>query len=264
MSVFPSVKNLPLSETRVNYVIKEMIDRFNEISIIKKLIKNVRVHTQSLEDSGFVTVGFNSIVDRIWFVDTSGDSIYDYRGIGADFAEGIAEAETGYLVKCILSASANSRSFTGTIKPADILDSLQAFESGKTKALIVLTNVRDHVQLWHYPELQSKGKLCVPSALSKLGHDVEIEFLRSLPEGTSIVLDSERLGNLLVKKSIQDTANILEIKEPEYAKILKEISELTAEQLPEKVRVRAYETVKVDIVNSNAAVILKQKHSCAK
>jgi hypothetical protein len=69
-----------------------------------------------------------------------------------------------------------------------------------------------------------------------------------------------RACELLIKKTIQQTANISEIRAEEKDRILKELLSLKAEELGEKIRVLVYETVKANIINKNAVVILQREN----
>jgi hypothetical protein len=257
MSEFPSVKHIPLSQARVNSVVKEIIEGIDKDLLLPKILPRTS-NPALFTERDFITIGYNSIIDRIWFVDYgSGSNFYDFRGIGTDFAEGIIEGETNYLSQFVINTSKNVSTFSDMIKPIDIVDSLRRLNPVESNAVTILTNIRDHVKLWHYPELQLKGKLTVPRTLSHLDDDIEINFLRSLPEGVSIIIDSEHFGNVNIKKNIRDTVGISDIDNSEYDKILQDIPELKGKDLAEKVRVRAFETIKIDVSNPDAAVILK-------
>jgi hypothetical protein len=94
--------------------------------------------------------------------------------------------------------------------------------------------------------------------MSGYAYDIPIEYA-SLPEGTLIISDSQRLGELLIKKTIEENASISDIAPSEYEKVLSEIRGLTAEQLPEKVRFLAFETIRLDILDPQAVIILQKK-----
>jgi hypothetical protein len=120
-----------------------------------------------------------------------------------------------------------------------------------------MLNVKDHIQLGYYNELAKNGKICVPSELTGLKKDIEIQFFRLLPEGISLMVDSRKLGSLLVKKKIEETTIIQDIAEADYAKLLKELPKLDNSVLPEKVRVLSYEIIKANIENPEAGVAIK-------
>jgi hypothetical protein len=261
--VFPSVNNIPLSKKRIDFIIDEMIQKFNDSLVGRKIVKPVNLTKDDKEskEADFVTYGFNSIVDRIWFVDGTFDgSTYSYQGIGADFGLGLAESETAYIVNNILHHEAiTTVLFDEPIKPPDIQNSLNILKGRNKNPTLLLANIRDELQLWHYREFQARGRICIPNTFSRLKNDVEINFLRSLPDGTSIILDSSDLGQLLIKKRIEETATITDIEESDYERILKEIPTLKAEQLCEKVRVLMYETIKLKINDPLSVIVLKQK-----
>lgn len=62
-----------------------------------------------------------------------------------------------------------------------------------------------------------------------------------------------------MKRIIEETASISEIPSEEWDKVLKEVPSLKSEDLAEKVRIRVYETVKVNITDRNAVVILRRE-----
>jgi hypothetical protein len=126
---------------------------------------------------------------------------------------------------------------------------------------IILTSVGDHVQLLRHPSMISRGKLAVSSQFSGLGHDVDILFCRELPEGTSIVVDPRKMGDFLIKETIPDVVRVSEIPADETEIILEELPGFTTEKLDESVWIYVYETVKANIINPNAAVILRRNPS---
>jgi len=262
MTSFPSVQKVPLSKSRTEFVIKEMIEKFYSELIGRRILKPVYLQANDKEyrETNFVKYGFNSIVDRIWLVDGVYEgSTYACQGIGSDFGVGLAESETAYVLKSIIdNPKIKTLNFTEPIKPSDVSNLLALLNSRNKSPTIFLTNIRDEIQLWHYPEFQVPGKIGIPTNFSGLKNSVEINFFRLLPEGTSILMDTSDLGELLIKQRIEETAAIIEIKEPEYDTILKEIPTLNRDQLKEKARVLVYETIKAKINNPLSAVILKQ------
>lgn len=261
--MYPSVRNTELSRDRVKFVIEEMIGRFNETAIGRQIVRPVVLGKDDIRsgETGFVSFGFNHIVDKIWFVDGSFDGTsYGYQGLGDDYGKGIAEAETKYIMERIFeTCGSNKLVFEGVILPSDIFRALELLRKSNVHANILLANVREHLQFWQYPNLIAKGRLRVPRQLSGYDYDIPIEFFRGLPDGTMLVANSYELGELLIKQSIIDTARISNIDPSEYEEILRDIPGLALEQLPEKVRIFVAETIKVSITNPNAVVILQCK-----
>jgi hypothetical protein len=261
----PSIRNLPLSDERVRTVITEIIENFATSAIGRKIIEPIPLEKgdKRREEQGFVSIGFNSIVDKIWFVESNFDgTFYEYKGIGREYGRGIAKSETSYIIKCILDQCKERKvKFNGEIRPDDILHSLRFLEQSGIEAKVLLTNVKDHIQLWQYRNFLTHGRLHVPMAFSGYNHDIEIHFFRGLPEGTLILTDPEKLGELLIKQSIADTTSISEIKNSERKKVLEDIPSMTPEMLYEKIRLIAHETVKVNIINPNAVAILQKENA---
>lgn len=261
--VHPSVKNLRLSEERVEGVVEEIIQNFTESAIGRKLIRTtlLRKDDKRREESGFISVALNHIVDKIWFVDGAfNGTFYSHMGIGAAYGRAIADGETSHVVNCILDKCAENRiPFEGEIHPSDILRALKLLQQRNVKAKVILTNVKDHVQLYDNRNLQAHaGEILVPRVFSGYTYDVKIHFFRGLLDGTLIFVDPERIGELLVKKSVENTAEISEIKSSERAKIIENLS-IHPEVLDEKVRLRVYETIKVNIIEPKAGLILKRE-----
>lgn len=259
----PSVKKLPLSDERVQHVLTEMIETFATSAIGRKIIKPIPLERgdKRREETGFISIGFNHIIDRIWFVDGVFDGTsYAYEGIGRGYGKGIADFETNYIVRNILDECKERKiGFKGEIHPSDILRSLEFLEQSGIEAKAILTNVQNHIQLWRYRNLLAHGQLRVPMAFSGYNYDIEIHFFRGMPEGTLIISDPEELGKLLIKQSIEEVAHISDIENSEREKVLRDIPSMTPEMLYEKVRLLAYETVKVNIINPNAVVILQEE-----
>jgi hypothetical protein len=256
---------LPLSEKRIQVVIKEVKEQFASSSTGRKLVKPVYLSREDarMEKEGFMKFGFNTILDKIWFVDGVFEGAeYAYEGIGSDFGEGLGESETTYVVNQILEKCKGQKiSYEEKIRPSDILRLLEQVGEAGAEAKIILSSIKDHLQLWRYPNLKIQGKLGVPKAFSGYDHDVKIEFFRGLPEGTSIAANSERLGELLIKQRVDDVITIENIKESERAKLISEIPSLSDKDLSEKVRFLAYETIKIEIKNPEAVAILEKAPS---
>jgi hypothetical protein len=260
----PSVRNLQLSNERVQGVIAEIIENFSTSAIGRKIVKPIPLETgDQRREEGFVSIGFNNIVDRIWFVEGAFDGThYAYQGIGRGYGTGIADSETEYIVNHILErCKERTIGFKGEVHPSDILRSLEFLEQSAIQAKVILTSVQNHIQLWNYRNLLAHGQLRVPMAFSGYNHDVEIHFSRGVPEGTLIVTDPERLGQLLIKQSIQETASISDIKNSEREEVLRNIPSMTLDMLYEKARLFAYETIKLNIVDPNAVVILQKENA---
>lgn len=228
----------------------------------RQILKKVYVNNnpEYAKKEGFVTVGLNSIIDKIWLVEISGEEYYSYKGMGVDFGRDIAETETKYVTQCIINSGVETISCNSPIKPSHLLRAIEALVDNKIEPDILLMNVKDHIQLWYYPNLSKKGHLCIPSEFSGLKNDIKIEFFRLLPEGTSLIADSQSLGTLFTKERIEDTTIVQDIPESEYKKIISEIPALNPSQLPEKARVRSYEVIKVGIANPKAALVIKVKN----
>lgn len=262
-SSHPSVKHLSLSGDRVSKVISEMIESFEKNATGRKIIRPIylTMEDRRREESGFISLGVSHITDKIWFVDgVFGDMSYGYQGIGMDYGRGLAEAEASHVAKCIVKeCRENTVTFDGEVHPSDILRSLEYLEQRKVEAKIMLTNVHDHIKLWHHGNMVTQGRLCISRFLSGYNHDIEIEFLRELPEGTSIILDPHKIGELLIKQTVKDVADISEIGGSEKEKILGELPSMTPEKLDESVRILVYEVIKVRVTEPNAAVILQKR-----
>lgn len=260
--MYPSVKELPLSQERITNVISEMLSSFEKEAIGRRILRPCRIPESLPEFSApeYMKWGFSHVVDKIWFVDGvfNGES-YGYSGIGSDYGTGLAEAETNYITQTVLKQCNLKIGFSGKIMPSDILRGLELLQQNQCIAKTILTNVRDHLSLWHHKNMVPQGQLVVSKSFSGYTHDIPIEFFRGLPDGISIIVDSDKLGELWIKKELKDAARISEIKGAERDKILKELPNIEPNKLDESVEVLAYEVIKANIVNSKAAVIIQEE-----
>ncbi len=257
------MRDVAISGERVRSVVNEMIGRFRETAVMRRLVKPVVLdkNDNRYAEEEFFSIVINQVTDKIWFVDgVFKGSSYSFQGIGKEYAEGIGEAESSFILQSILEKCSSSKlMFEGTIKPSDILRALELLDESKIRADVLLTNGREHIQLLHHRNLLARGKLCIPAAFSGYDYDVPVEVSRGLPEGTLLVANAEALGELLIKQSIAETASVSNINTFEYESTLRDLPGLTAEQLPEKVRVSILETVKLNITNPHAVAILQSK-----
>jgi hypothetical protein len=261
-NLYPSVRHLPLSEERIRKVVSEMTESFDKDAIGRNIITPIHLEEgdRRQDESDFISLGVSHIVDKIWFVDgVFGDESYGCEGIGSDYGRGLAEAETSHITKCVLDKCKGNRvTFKEEIRPSDILRSLEFLERNKAEAKIILTNIQDHLRLWHHRNMVQNGQLVISRGFSGYNHDIKIEFFRGLPEGMSIVIDPQKIGELWIKKELKNVVNISEIRNDEREKILRDLPSFDPAKLDESVRILAYEVIKVNIVDPNAAVILQK------
>jgi hypothetical protein len=263
--MFPSVSKIPLSKERIDSVIKEIKESFYNSALGREIVKPTPFPKENTSEGNFVNYGFNSIVDKIWFVDGAfPDSFYSHQGIGADFGIGLAESETKFVVDEILADPAvTTLQFDNPIESSDLKSAIDILKTRGRNPTICITNIRDEIKLWYYPEFQIRGGLYIPTSFSGLLNDIQPKFSRTLPDGISLILDPAKLGRLLIKKSIEETTFINDIAESDYEKIMKEIPSIERENLPEKARVLTYETIKVKIDDPLSVVILKgRRNNC--
>lgn len=258
----PSVKHLPLSKDRISNVIAEMISNFEKYAIGRKALPPLKLEKDERRNAeGFIRVGMSNIVDKIWFVEAKfGETSYGYQGIGSDYGRGLAEAESKLIVDSILEkCQLNTLTFEGDIQPSDILKSIEFLGQKHMEPRVILTNIDDHLQLWRHRNMIVHGQLGVSSSLSGFIHNIDILLCRGVPKGMSIVVDPQKIGNLFIKEAIDEVATISDIATNEREKLLKELPDLTPEKLDESVKILVYETIKAEIVESNAAAILQKK-----
>lgn len=262
--MFPSVRDLEISESRVKSIVNEMIGRFRETAAMRSLVNTVVLEKNNNQyaEEEFYSIVIDQVTDKIWFVDgIFKGSSYSFQDIGKEYGEGMGEAESSFILQSLLeNCSSRKLTFEGTLKPSDILRALELLEESKIHADTVMINAREYTQLVSYRNLSQRGKLCIPAAFSGYDGDVPIEVSRGLPEGTVLLADTNKLGELLIKQSIAETARVTNINPSEYQSILEESPELTAKQLPEKVKVSILETVKLNITNPDAIAILQNKN----
>jgi hypothetical protein len=268
--VHPSVKNLPLSDERIGRVKEEMMESFRKNAVGRRLVRTVLLKKDDeRREDGFISVGLDHIVDKIWFVDgVFDDTSYSCFGLGRGYGRGLADGETSHVVESILDkCRQNEIHFEGRLQSTHILKALKALRERDIQPMVILANVEDHVQLMRYRNLlPHPWRFGAPKELARYYGDVEVYLFRDLPKGTLLLTDPRRIGELLIKERAEETFSISEIKNHEKEKILKDIPSFKLEMLDEKVEILLYETLKVNITEPNAGLILKRRGaaSCEK
>src|SRR5260370_9873565 len=118
------------------------------------------------------------------------------------------------------------------LNPGVIYEAADLLRQKRFDPNMVLTNVKDHVELWRYPEYGGHGRethIAVPGHMPLI-----LDFAPEYPEGTSYVMDSRRFGVLVIKRDLD--VFVSEIMEGEKTKLLAELPELRGQPLEEKVR----------------------------
>lgn len=260
----PSVKNLPLSMERIQGFKNEVIKAFEENALSRKIVKvKILYDLIDNEKSDFIFVGYNKIYDKIWFVESNFNSTYyEWKGIGKGFGRGLAESETKYILDEILNKyDKNVISYNGDLKESDILRAIKYLDIKRMPiSSIVITNVKDYITLMHYRNLRKgHGELFLPSSFTSLTNDIKVTLFRGLPNGISLFINNENMGELLIKKDFKDDIMIQEIKGELKNKVLTDIPSLTLDELEEKLRIHISETIKFKMLDINSVLILQRK-----
>jgi hypothetical protein len=260
----PSVKNLPLFMERIQGFKNEVIEAFEENALSRKIVKIRKIYDLAdNEKNDFVTVGYDQIIDKIWFVESNFNSTYyEWKGIGKRYGRGLAESETKYILNEILNkCDKNIISYDGDLKESDIIRAIEYLDIKRMPfSSIAITNVKDYITLMHYRNLRkSHGELFLPSSFTSLTNDIKVTFFRGLPDGVSLFINHENMGELVIKKDFKDDITIQEIKGELKNKVLTDIPNLTLDELEEKLRIHISETIKFKILDINSVLILQRK-----
>ncbi len=261
---YASVKNLPISARRLVEIKEELFESMKTYSVIRLVLRVVTLTEEpnrATTGDEFHKIGVSNITDKIWFVDGSfGEHYFAVGGIGTSYALGIAKTETEYLMGAISSLSKepqNEIHYDEILSPESIYQAADTLIQRGFDPNMIFTNVKDHVELWRYPEYGGHGR---KTHIAMPGHaPLIVDFAPEVPEGTSYVLDAGRFGTLVLKRDLD--ASVSEIADAEKPKLLAELPELGGQPLDEKVHLQVEEVLRIDIDEPRAAVVLTRRGS---
>lgn len=258
--MYPSVKDLDISNKRKKHVIKSILDTFFRTAISRRI---VRTKHEDLTNN-FSRLGLNLIVDKIWFVDLPvGETTYAYQNIGYEEGKAIALSETKMVIESILHEGSVAENFVkcpGELDEKDLQLAISLLRGRVGTCDAIVTNVKDVMRFWlkNFRFFLGSNKLTSPFGLEGYFQKIPVYWSNFVPERTTIALN-KNVGKLSIKKEI--TADILEIQENEYDEVLKSIKDLDIQQLKEKVRLIVDEIVSFKFKCKEAVAIVKYEQS---
>ncbi len=260
---YPSVPiaSLPISEERRGKVIAEFLGEFSSWAIARRILNVVPWKANSrAESNGFRKIGFNDIVDKIWYVDNPPDvdGYLSVQGIGSDYGRAVAQAETKAVVDRLIEASPRlpSMSYKEMFSPETLEAGVKILGDNGFHADVVLSNIHDFGNLWQFGGFV-RGIVPNTSLKTSSGGEVAIHDAVEVPDGIILLLDRGAAGSIVLKEDA--TLVISEISEEEKPAILKVFRDITAEQLKQKVKLHVEEVFRVDIDEPKAILTLKKQ-----
>jgi len=226
-----------LSREKITESIREFETEFDKWDVMRnvfKTVKYVNFKIQNIED--FVRVGYSQIIPRNFFIDFTGDTYYDNKGIGSNYGKGIASGETKYILNILENKidkedekqcdKKNLTSYISTIfyTYPDVYFGILANPTIITEVInknqFKITPKRTHI--WGYI------------------NDRPLFWSPEIPRNVVYLID-RNIGTFIIKQDI--TMEIQEILSSEYEQVLKDIPSLKSKDLENMVRVKAYEII---------------------
>jgi hypothetical protein len=172
----------------------------------------------------------------------------------------IALSETDMIVKKILGETAsaqNTLELDTEITEDAIERGISILEGRGLPCNAILTNVHEVFSFWWFKKFKGVSNRA-ESPFGFEGHydNPQVYWTNSIPDNTTLLLN-ENIGELLIGKDL--SADIREIEEDEVESILNDIKNLSRNDLKEKVRLIADETIRFDLKRKDASVIIKSK-----
>lgn len=260
------IKDRPVSEKRSKEVVEKLIQTVKIDSLARRLLKVRNISSEETKEE-FLKFGISLIVDKAFFVDEEegNETYYHYQGIGYEEGQSIAEGETKYLFDSILKNSKEINTISVNVVITYVLldSAIQRLKEKGLECNFIISNIHDIFEFWHMPKglfngvIKSKNVQHQTPRLEGYYKGIPVYWNRLLPKGKMIFIDSNSLGDFVIKRDID--AGIVEIKESEYEKLVQNLPELKNVNLKEKVRLYADEVIKIKITNEDAFVTLEFK-----
>lgn len=252
--MYPSVRELPISEKRKQYIISHLIETFHDAALSRRVV-NIR---HSTIGEGFLRVGVNLIVDRIWFVDyVEKETYYSYEEIGWEEGRRIAFTETKMVIESILDKIGQERTIsTATeMREEDLERAIAELKKSGFNCDAIITDVRGTLGFWHWGGfLGASNAKPRPFGYEGTYSRIPVYWSNFVPDKTTLLLN-RNIGDLIVKQDI--AVEISDIREGEVEDVMRSIPSLDKEKLREKIRIKADEVIKFDLKSLDAARIVK-------
>lgn len=254
--IYPSVRDLGISETRRRYIINNILETFNDTATSRRIVK-IRHHNLA---ANFVRIGLNLIVDKIWFVDLpNAETGYAYQNIGLAEGKSIGLGETQFVLESIMKegdVSENLIEYQGELEEAHLDAAISKLSTRGQNCDLIMTNISDLTFFWlkSFESFEGVDRSKSPFGLEGYFKKIPVYWSNFIPENTTFAMSMD-VGELTVKKELD--AEISEIREEEYEEIVKVIPGIKREELGEKVRLRADEVVDFEFKRREALTFLK-------
>jgi hypothetical protein len=171
-------------------------------------------------------------------------------------------SETNMIVRKILDETASARNTIEVdteITEKSIEMGISILSRRGLPCNVILTNVHDVFSFWQFEKFKGvSNRAESPFGFEGNYENPQVYWTNSVPDNTTVLLN-QNIGELLIGKDL--SADIREIEEGEVESILNDIKNLNREELREKVRFIADETVRFDLKRKDASVIIKSKES---
>jgi hypothetical protein len=254
ISIYPSVKDLPISDKRKEHVITNIIESFRNAATSRSI---VNVKREDLTGD-FLRLGFNLIIDKIWFVELEEQgTYYAYEDLGIAEGKEIGLSESRMVIESIMrEADIKENRIKRSERLNEDLDKALSLLKDRTyNCDAILININDAMSFWLGNFELFEGKRSTSSfGLEGYYAKIPLYWSNSVPDKT-ILLINKNIGDFLVKKEIH--ADLLEINEEEVENILRSLPNLDREKLREKVRLAAEEVISFRFKNKEAATIVR-------
>jgi len=249
MLPLPKVSQLPLSQTRLSRFVFEAKDTFERNCLARMIL---RPEYNQRRTTGFSTLRIDRIIDRIWFVDGVFDGQVFATPSGASYGDPIAEAETELVLNRVIQ-STTKRGLNDYVNEVDgnptekqIQGALDELRERGFEPSIILTNIYQSFNFWQFskfvPLKDQRRGLTSPE-----GHFQNVPVLHSrlLPNGLTLIADSQKLGSIVVKSDFE--MSVVDPHVVDRRLILEHLPEIAEMNLDEKVLVHCAVTVEPSV-----------------
>lgn len=239
------VIDIPISEKRKKTFLSEIKESVKKRSIGREIINTIFLQDNpeyKTENINFDKVGFNILMDRIWFVEMPGDTYYGYQGMGSRLGFSIALTETKGVVDEILNSINNQDNIIKVNKLPDydiVSKAITKLYGKEYEPTTILTHPISGYYSW---SKEIKKAFC---------DRIKVFPISQVPEGKIIVYDKNRIGELIIKKDITATFSEEFDKRKAVLELKTNFADINA-----KVNVQANVIVYCRIVDINASILV--------
>ncbi len=240
-----------MSAARIFRFRNEAKDTFHPNAIARIILRQ----TRKSEGDGFQKIGFNNIVDRIWFVEGVFEGASYAAPNGAPYGSALAEVEARRVLDKLFEVARQPSADCVTETsddPAedDVYELLDTMRDKEFEPTMILASTKQVGRFWDFkgfePSREVRHGLVFPEG-KFLG--VPVHYSRLLPDSVIIAIDSGSLGELAVKREFDiDVTDITDTNEQD--RIRQNVPSLSQSDFTEKARILGYEIVKPTILET--------------